>query len=95
MKIVSAARLTGLVSAIMQAAGCSVEESRTVARRLVDSNLVGHDSHGVIRVGKYLEWMHAGWLKPNQPPTMVFDSLSRVAKAITVPAALSCSASSM
>src|SRR5258707_15449316 len=74
MKVVAAARLTDLVATIMHAAGCSVEESRTIARRLVDSNLVGHDSHGVIRVGKYLEWMRAGWLKPNQPPTLVFDS---------------------
>ena len=74
MKTVPAARLTDLVATIMHAAGCSVEESHTIARRLVDSNLVGHDSHGVIRVSKYLEWMRAGWLKPNQPPTLVFDS---------------------
>ena len=74
MKTVSAARLIDLVAAIMHAAGCSVEESHTIARRLVDSNLVGHDSHGVLRVSKYLEWMRAGWLKPNQPPTLVFDS---------------------
>ncbi len=45
-----------------------------VARRLVDSNLVGHDSHGVIRVGKYLEWMRNGWVRPNQSPTIVFES---------------------
>src|SRR5689334_2899133 len=74
MKVVAAARLTELVAAIMQAAGSSVEESRTIARRLVDSNLVGHDSHGVIRVSKYLEWMRKGWLLANQPPTLVFDS---------------------
>ena len=46
----------------------------TVARRLVDSNLVGHDSHGVLRVGKYLEWMRDGALMPNTPPTIVFES---------------------
>jgi len=74
MKVVAAARLTELVAAIMHAAGSSVEESRTIARRLVDSNLVGHDSHGVIRVSKYLEWMRKGWLLANQPPTLVFDS---------------------
>ena len=74
MKVVAAARLTDLVAAIMHAAGSSIEESRTIARRLVDSNLVGHDSHGVIRVSKYLEWSRKGWLKPNQPPTLVFDS---------------------
>jgi uncharacterized oxidoreductase len=28
----------------------------------------------VLRVGKYLEWVRAGWLKPNMAPTVVFDS---------------------
>jgi uncharacterized oxidoreductase len=74
MKTVSAARLIDVVTTIMQAGGCRADEAHTVARRLTDANLVGHDSHGVIRVGKYLEWMRAGWLKANQPPTIVFDS---------------------
>src|SRR6185369_1670391 len=74
MKTVPAANLVNLTAAIMQAGGSHPEEARTIARRLVDSNLVGHDSHGVLRVGKYLEWMREGWLKPNTPPTIVFDS---------------------
>ena len=49
----------------MQGGGCSAAEARTVAQRLVDSNLVGHDSHGVLRVAKYLEWVRDGTLKPN------------------------------
>ena len=40
-----------LVAAVMQAGGSHADEARTIARRLVDSNLVGHDSHGVLRVG--------------------------------------------
>ncbi len=67
-------KLIALVAAIMQAAGCAVQEATTVARRLVDSNLVGHDSHGVIRVGKYLEWMRDGWVKANQKPSVVFET---------------------
>jgi uncharacterized oxidoreductase len=51
MKIVPAAKLVKLVTAIMQGGGSNATEAATVARRLVDSNLVGHDSHGVIRVG--------------------------------------------
>ena len=51
MKTIPAAKLTNLVAAIMQGGGCGPDEARTVARRLVDSNLVGHDSHGVLRVG--------------------------------------------
>jgi uncharacterized oxidoreductase len=58
----------------MQAGGSHPDEAQTIARRLVDSNLVGHDSHGVLRVGKYLEWVRDGWLKPNTAPTIVFDS---------------------
>jgi uncharacterized oxidoreductase len=71
---VKASRLVDLVTAIMHAAGCNRDEAATIARRLVDSNLVGHDSHGVLRVGKYLEWMRAGWVKANQAPTVVFES---------------------
>lgn len=74
MQVVAAAKLVSLVSAIMRAAGCNETEAGTIARRLVDSNLVGHDSHGVLRVGKYLEWMRNGWVKANQTPTIVFES---------------------
>ena len=49
---IPAAKLVTLVAAIMEGGGCSADEARTVARRLVDSNLVGHDSHGVLRVGQ-------------------------------------------
>ncbi len=58
----------------MEGGGCSAAEARTVAQRLVDSNLVGHDSHGVLRVSKYLDWVRDGTLKPNTPPTIVFES---------------------
>ena len=74
MKKLQAARLVDLVAAIMQGGGSAPDEARAIARRLVDSNLVGHDSHGVLRVGKYLEWVRTGWLHPNTPPTVVFES---------------------
>jgi len=59
---------------VMHGAGSSDAEARAIATRLVDSNLVGHDSHGVLRVGKYLEWVRDGTLKPNTAPEIVFDS---------------------
>jgi uncharacterized oxidoreductase len=74
MKTVQAGKLVELVAAIMAGGGSSADEATTIARRLVDSNLVGHDSHGVLRVGRYLDWVRAGWLRPNTPPTVVFDS---------------------
>jgi len=73
-RTVAASKLVDLVAAIMRGGGCDAHEATMVARRLVDSNLAGHDSHGVIRVGKYLEWMRNGWVKANQSPSIVFES---------------------
>lgn len=74
MRHVTAGNLVDLVAAVMEGGGSQPAEARTIARRLVDSNLVGHDSHGVLRVGKYLEWVRDGWLKPNAAPTVVFEN---------------------
>jgi len=74
MKTIAAPKLVAMVAAIMEGGGSSTAEAQAIAQRLVDSNLVGHDSHGVLRVGKYLEWVRAGWLKPNAAPSIVFDS---------------------
>ena len=53
----NAVRLTTLAANIFQAAGATPEESRIVAGALVDANLEGHDSHGVVRVPEYVVWM--------------------------------------
>ena len=74
MKTIAVPKLVNVVAAIMESGGSRTAEARTIARRLVDSNCVGHESHGVIRVGKYLEWVRAGWLVPNAAPAIVFDS---------------------
>jgi uncharacterized oxidoreductase len=74
MKTVPAAKLVNLIATVMEGAGCGTDEAATVARRLVDSNLVGHDSHGVLRVARYIEWMRDGTLRPNTAPTVVFES---------------------
>ena len=41
-------------------AGCSGAEAGRIADNLVTANLTGHDSHGVIRVGRYVDWLNAG-----------------------------------
>jgi uncharacterized oxidoreductase len=74
MPNVAADRLVALVAAIMEGGGSATAEARAIARRLVDSNLVGHESHGVLRVGKYLDWVRDGTLRPNTPPTILFES---------------------
>jgi uncharacterized oxidoreductase len=67
-------RLTSLVAAVFQAAGCQPPEDDIVARRLVGSNLVGHDSHGVIRVPIYIQWLRQGMVLANQKMDVVFEN---------------------
>ena len=74
MRTLTTARLTALVEAIMRGAGCNADEAHTVASRLVDANCAGHESHGVIRVAKYLDWVRDGTLVPNAAPTLVVDA---------------------
>ena len=52
--------LLRLTAAIFQAAGCSPAEAQRIAEHLVEANLVGHDSHGVIRVFTYVQWLRSG-----------------------------------
>jgi hydroxycarboxylate dehydrogenase B len=54
--------------------GCSPEEARRVAASLVDANLTGHDSHGVIRIPRYLDWVRSGDIVPGQTIERLVDT---------------------
>lgn len=66
-------KLVQAASIIFEAAGSSLEEAGKVASRLVDANLAGHDSHGVIRIPQYVGHVADGTLKPNQTADVVSD----------------------
>jgi len=72
--IISHVRLEHLVNAIFAAAGCGRAEHERIAHYLVEANLVGHDSHGVIRVRHYIEWLRAGKVLANQALSIVFEN---------------------
>src|SRR5205807_7203716 len=40
--------------------GCSSAEAERIGKYLVSANLTGHDSHGVARVPRYLQWKRDG-----------------------------------
>ena len=63
-----------LITEIFQAKLCSDYEAKTIAERLSGSNLKGHDSHGIARVPRYVEWMEKGWVFPNLKPELVVDA---------------------
>jgi uncharacterized oxidoreductase len=68
--------LQAFVQALFARAGCEIEEAECIARHLVRANLVGHDSHGVIRIPFYLRWLREGKVIANRRPTVGFESES-------------------
>jgi hydroxycarboxylate dehydrogenase B len=67
-------RLRPMIAAIFQHAGCAPEEAERIAAHLVEANLVGHDSHGVIRVAPYVQWLRAGKVNANRSIQIVFEN---------------------
>jgi LDH2 family malate/lactate/ureidoglycolate dehydrogenase len=61
----SADQLTGLATATLAALGAPAPIAAQVARSLILSNLVGHDSHGVIRLVQYSEFIADGQIRPS------------------------------
>ena len=60
MVTIKADALSALVQDIFAKAGCSTAEAERIGRYLVSANLTGHDSHGVVRVPRYLHWKKEG-----------------------------------
>ncbi len=56
--------LRELMRALLEAAGTPEDIASFVGNALVDANLAGHDSHGVIRMLAYLEQVQSGALDP-------------------------------
>ena len=73
---ISVAALTTLCTDVFARVGCSGKEARRVATSLVGANLAGHDSHGVIRVPRYVDWVRSGDIVPNQTVEIVVDTPS-------------------
>ena len=60
MVTIKAGPLTELVRDTFAKAGCSAAEGERIGKYLVSANLTGHDSHGVARVPRYLQWKRDG-----------------------------------
>jgi hydroxycarboxylate dehydrogenase B len=69
-----AEKLEQLATAIFQQAGAPKEHAECVASHLVESNLAGHDSHGVLRIPQYVDQIDAGRLTPDASMQVVSQS---------------------
>ncbi len=74
MRHVAQHTLIDFVRDIFMAASVRQPIAQRVAESLVESNLQGHDSHGIVRVPLYLQQIKEGNLHPNADPELVEDS---------------------
>jgi uncharacterized oxidoreductase len=79
MVTIPAERLRALTTAIVVALGTDPDIAQTVADSLVEANLVGHDSHGVLRLPWYAEHARSGQVRPGARPA-VLDAAGATAR---------------
>ena len=66
--------LVAAVEAIVLAGGSDAREARLVAENLVMANLLGHDSHGIGMIPRYVDALLEGGLAANQHPKATLDA---------------------
>ena len=74
MKTYPANTLVDITQRVLSAMGAPENSANTVAKSLVLSNLVGHDSHGIIRLVEYSGWVEQGQLVPAASPKIAFSN---------------------
>lgn len=67
--VVSAADLEDFGVQVLQRSGCSAEEAAVVSSSLVESNLKGHDSHGIGYLPVYVRGILSGKISLNATPS--------------------------
>jgi len=74
MPKIAAERLGEIGRALFVAAGTPPEEAEIVVRHVINANLAGHDSHGVIQIPTYIERIKVGHIVPGAPWKIVQES---------------------
>jgi uncharacterized oxidoreductase len=66
--------LTRAIEAVVAAGGSEPREAKAVAENLVMANLLGHDSHGIGMIPRYINALLEGGLAVNQHPRVTLDT---------------------
>jgi LDH2 family malate/lactate/ureidoglycolate dehydrogenase len=67
-------RLVAFGAAVYESVGVPPDDARLVADTLVQADLWGHQSHGTLRLGWYLDRIRNGVMKPKTTPEFVVDT---------------------
>jgi uncharacterized oxidoreductase len=78
MPTLKPAALESFAAQLLQAGGCSAADAKLVAASLVDANLKGYDSHGVMRVPYYVQAIKDGEVAPGAELSILDEGPSRV-----------------
>jgi uncharacterized oxidoreductase len=74
MPTFTAHTLTHLAQSLFEAAGVPSADAGIVSRSLIDANLCGHDSHGVMRIPQYIDFLRKGTFKAGVPLTVLSET---------------------
>ena len=69
-ELVPVEEIITLVSNVFQKVGCDEDISEFVAEHLVESNLKGVESHGVMRMIQYVEQLESGYMNATGRPSL-------------------------
>ena len=72
----TAEELTTVCLNVFQKLNIPAAEAEVVTRSMVDANRVGHDSHGVIHLTKYVRELEAELIQPGAPTETLHESAS-------------------
>ena len=74
LKRIPADALINFATDVYASAGVPEQDARLIADTLVQADLWGHQSHGVLRLGWYLDRIRNGVMKPVTTPEFVVDA---------------------
>lgn len=71
---IDAAELEAYIAAMFAGLGCPPAEAAAIGLYLTRSNLMGHDSHGVVRAPVYVRWREEGHVHPGRAPKILSET---------------------
>ncbi len=74
--VIAADKLEALIARIFENTACDRVEAERIAHYLMDANLTGHDSHGVLRTSRYVSWLEQGLFKAGRTIKVISENPS-------------------
>src|SRR5437868_9862274 len=78
MPTLTPSKLESFAAQLLETGGIAADNARLVAASLVDANLKGYDSHGVMRVPYYVQAIKDGEVVPGAELTILDEGPSRI-----------------